>query len=285
MNSQIERLIKDSVAKLTLRGVETSAFEVRLLLAEVLGCEAAEVLAHSAPLTPEQLNRFEEFTALRGRHVPADKIIGRRGFYKYDFAVSRDVLSPRPDTEILVEAAVAGVRRSGCRSVLELGVGSGCVVLSLLAECPRLHGVGVDISAAALDIAAQNARALGVDGRITFRRSSWFDADFVAALGRQFEMIVSNPPYIASAEIAELDAEVREYDPLPALDGGPDGLDSYRRIAEVAPELLTPGGRIYLEVGENQAETVARIFEAAGLRREEVLEDLAGIKRCVILKK
>ncbi len=285
MNLQIEELIKHSVANLISRGVETSAFEVRLLLAEIIGCEVAEVLSYPLPLTPEQLNRFKEFTALRGRHVPADKIIGHRGFYKYDFAVSRDVLSPRPDTEILVEAAIAGARRNNCRTTLELGVGSGCIVLSLLAECPQLRGVGVDISAEALNIAVQNAAALGVAERITFRQSNWFDDDFVAALGQSFDMIVSNPPYIASAEIAALDAEVREYDPLPALDGGSDGLDSYRRIAEVAPELLTVGGRIYLEVGENQAETVACLFEAAGLRREEILNDLAGVKRCVILKK
>lgn len=285
MNSQIEQLIKQSAARLTSQNVETSAFEIRLLLAEVLGCEAAEVPSYAQPLTAAQQARFAEFVSRRGRRVPVDKIIGRRGFYKYDFAVNGDVLSPRPDTEVLVEAAIAGAKQGGCRSVLELGVGSGCIILSLLADCPQLRGVGIDISAAALKVAERNARALGVEERITFRQGDWFDKNFAAFIGQKFDMIVSNPPYIASAEIASLDAEVRDYDPRPALDGGADGLASYRRLAAVTPELLVAGGRIYLEVGETQAEEVARIFENAGFVREKIINDLSGIKRCVILKK
>lgn len=285
MNSQIEQRIKQSLADLSAHQVATSAYEIRLLLAEVLGCDTGSVPAYHGEMSSAQLKQFEEFMALRRRHVPVDKIIGHRGFYKYEFAVNCDVLSPRPDTEILVEAAIKGALSGNCRTVLELGVGSGCVILSVLADCPQLSGTGVDILAEALAVARQNAEAMELAHRLDLRRADWFAADFAGQFGAGFDMIVSNPPYIAADEILSLDAEVRDYDPRAALDGGADGLDSYRRIAELVPQLLNEGGRIYLEVGENQAREVSDLFAAAGLTPEEILCDLGGVERCVILKK
>lgn len=285
MNSQIEQIIRQTLAGLSAHQVETSAYEIKLLLAEVLGCNAGSVLSYPRGLTERQLRQFEEFVALRRRHVPADKIIGHRGFYKYEFAVNSDVLSPRPDTEVLVEAAIRGALAENSRTVLELGVGSGCVILSVLADCPQLSGTGVDISDAALAVARRNAETMGLAQRLDLRRSDWFAADFAAQFASGFDMVVSNPPYIARKEILSLDAEVRDYDPRAALDGGEDGLDSYRRIAALAPQLLNEGGRIYLEVGESQAREVSALFAANGLTPEKILKDLGGVERCVILKK
>ena len=285
MNSQIEMLIKQATDKLSAEGVVSSAFEIRLLLAEAIDCEPGEVLSFPAALSPQQQQRFAEFIKQRCRHIPADKIIGHKGFYKYEFAVSGDVLSPRPETELLVEAALEEMRRRPCRSLLELGVGSGCVILSLLAEIPSLCGIGIDISAAALEIAARNAETLGVKSRIEWKQADWFAADFAALFSQRFDMIVSNPPYIAAWEIPLLEAEVRDYDPRLALDGGTDGLASYRCIAKVAPALLNEGGKIFLEVGEGQAGAVANLFAEQGFVPENILRDLAGTERCVILKK
>lgn len=285
MNPQIEQKIKQSVADLSAHQVETSAFEIKLLLAEVLGCDAGSVLSYSGEMSSGQLKRFEEFINLRRRHVPADKIIGHRGFYKYEFAVNCDVLSPRSDTEILVEAAIKGALSENCRTVLELGIGSGCIILSVLADCPLLSGTGVDISAEALAVAWQNAEKMGLSTRLNLCLADWFSEDFTTRFEKKFDMIVSNPPYIAAGEIASLDPEVRDYDPRKALDGGIDGLDSYRRIAEFVPQLLNKGGKIYLEVGENQAREVSDLFAANGLMPEKILCDLGGVERCVILKK
>ena len=285
MNFQIEQLIKDSVAALISQGVETSALEIKLLLSEILGCDVSSVLFYEHLLTPQQQKQFDEFINLRKNYAPVDKIIGQKGFYKYDFCVTADVLSPRPDTEIMVEAAIEGAKRANCSKVLELGVGSGCIILSLLAEDKKIRGVGVDISKKALDVATKNAEQLGVLERIKFVQADWFVSDFISQIGQKFDMIVSNPPYIPSSEIATLDKEVKNYDPHCALDGGPDGMTSYRRIAQIVPDMLFSGGRVYLEVGEGQAEEVALIFKNQGFTLEEIRKDLSGIKRCVILKK
>ena len=270
-----------------MAGIEADGYEVRLLLGDVLGVEASALMFGEIEMDSAQEKKFHEFIEKRKQHMPIDKILGYRGFYKYDFKVNENVLTPRPDTEILVEAAIEKIEQQGKEKgkILELGVGSGCIICSVLAGFPALNGVGIDISAQALNVAKENAKRLGVGGRVDFRLGNWFDKGFLSSLGAGYDMLLSNPPYIRRKEIEELDEEVKRYDPLLALDGGEDGLDSYRQIALLAPKLVTPGGYVFLEIGEGQAEDVCQIFSKAGFVTEEIKKDLSSIERCVILKK
>ena len=275
-----EDFFKTTVARLAAGGVDSPRLEARLLLAFAAN-EPAEDFCPWRELSPTVREKAEKLIARRLAHEPLDKIVGRRSFYKYDFAVSKDVLSPRPDSEVLVEAAAALIKEHDWHTVLDLGTGSGCLLLSLLADFPMLSGCGADVSPAALAVAAKNARALCVEKRAELLRFDYFADDF----DRRFDLIVSNPPYIPTAEIAALEAEVKDYDPQLALDGGADGLNHYRRLADVAGKWLEEGGRMLLEVGCGQAGDVSTLFAAAGWQTTEILNDLSGIARCVILKK
>ncbi len=218
----------------------------------------------------------------RLNHEPLDKIIGSKEFYKYTFSVDCNVLSPRPDTEILLEKALGLLDDNKEYNIIDLGTGSGCILLSLLKEKSKAHGIGVDISEKALAKAKENAINLNVADRVSFINKSWTEDDFVKS---EFDMIVSNPPYIPTQEIETLDVEVKKYDPITALDGGVSGLKCYEEIAKIAYQLLKKDGYILLEVGYNQAEDVANIFQENGLLLVDIAKDLAGINRCVILKK
>ncbi|MBQ8465884.1 MAG: peptide chain release factor N(5)-glutamine methyltransferase [Alphaproteobacteria bacterium] len=273
------------ITKLAQAGISSPRMEAKLLLAFLLKKEENSIDILNAQLNQEQQN---ELACLLHRRInnrePLDKILGHKGFYKYDFFVNSDVLSPRPETEILLEKALSLAVKEDL-SILDLGTGSGCILLSLLKERPLATGVGVDVSAKALDVARKNAENLAVSSQVKWLNKSWFDEDFLSFFSRPFDIIVSNPPYIADAEIKTLDKEVREYDPLPALSGGRDGLESYRRIAEVTPFLLSKEGYILLECGLGQADQVNEIFIAQGLEPFGILKDLQGIERCIILKK
>lgn len=248
--------------------------------------EAGIILQKAAPsypnLTAEEKAAAYAMLSRRLRHEPLDKIIGCREFYKSVFKVNGDVLSPRPDTEILVEKALALLPEDSESRILDLGTGSGCILLSLLAERKQAVGVGLDVSPAALAVAAENAEALGLGGRCRLLAGSWNDTLFSSG---SFDMIVSNPPYIAHDEIEKLDTEVKDFDPPMALDGGADGYGCYREIAALAPVVLKKGGFILLESGAGQAERITEIFIRGGLELVETAKDLAGINRCVILKK
>lgn len=265
--------------------IPSPRLEARLLLAHVLHQNENDASILQTSLTQSQEKTLRELLSKRiEKHYPLDKLIGHKGFYKYDFAVSEDVLSPRPDTEILVEKAVQ-ISNQRKIQILDLGTGSGCILLSLLKENEQATGVGVDISAAALNVARQNAQQLGVNNRVSWLNTSWFEENFINQFSHPFELIVSNPPYIPASDIAELEAEVKDHDPLAALSGGRDGLTSYRRLAEIAPQLLAEEGTILLECGINQAQQVAEMFVANGLTLTEIVADLQGIDRCIILKK
>ncbi|MDR1694155.1 MAG: peptide chain release factor N(5)-glutamine methyltransferase [Lactobacillaceae bacterium] len=216
---------------------------------------------------------------------PICKIIGKKDFYKHTFKVSEDVLSPRPDTETLVECAIEIIKKNKIQNILELGVGSGCIILSVLYEFGNIRGVGMDISNKAIDIAQENAKNIGVAERISFVNKSWFDDDIKEVLNKKFDIIISNPPYIVSSDISVLDREVKDYDPLIALDGGTDGLRDYRQIASVSGGLLNDNGYILLEVGLGQSKDVSDIFIKTGFELIDTVKDLAGIDRCIILKK
>ena len=247
--------------------------------------EADIIIKHSMPKYPSytsgELELAKSMLVRRLNHEPLDKIIGKRGFYKYEFKVNSQVLSPRPDTEILVEKAISIIDRDKNIQVLDLGTGSGCIILSILKDCPNVIATAVDISSKSLEIARQNALELGVDNRVEFIESSWNDIQFAS----QYDIIVSNPPYIPTKEIDELDVEVKKYDPIHALDGGEDGLDCYRQIAEISYDLLKKDGYIFLEVGYNQSELVNEIFKQNKFKPYEIVKDLSSINRCVILKK
>ncbi len=277
-------IYEKTIEALAEGGIESPRLEARLLIADALGVDVNQM-----PITPmgddnvqETLERHIE-KRLEG--MPIDKILGHREFYKNDFFVSRDVLSPRPDTEILVEEALKIIEANGSKRVLDLGVGSGCILLSLLAEVKDLEGVGVDASSKALAVAQKNAKKLKLTKRVKLLEKNWFDNGFVGVFEKPFDIIVSNPPYIKTADIEKLDIGVKKYDPILALDGGEDGLDSYRKIAEFAPFLLFDDGYLLLEVGRRQSRAVKEIFTDKGLVHLGTVKDLAGIERVLIFKK
>jgi len=273
-----------TIKTLSNAGIGSPRLEARLLIAHILHIDANDV--SSKTIIPENLMpSFEIAVQKRLQGMPLDKIFGHKEFYKYDFITSEDVLSPRPDTEILLQKALDLASQNTFQNVLDLGVGSGCILLSILKENTNIQGVGVDISSKALNIVKQNADRLNVASRCRFVQKSWFDEDFTSILNERFDLVVSNPPYIPTVDISSLDIAVRQYDPILALDGGADGLKDYRRIAELAQNLLKQNGYIALEVGINQAPSVQKIFEKQGLQHIQTLPDLAGFERVVLLQK
>lgn len=278
-------LIDNSFAFLKKKGIETNRFELKLLLAAALGIEPADLPFYTADVNEAAANRFEKMVARRAEGCPVDKIIGLKGFYKYDFIVNEDVLSPRPETEIMVEKALVLLKNTPSPRLLEFGIGSGCVLLSVLKELTNSRGIGIDVSAKALTVAAQNAERLCVQNRLELKNMSWFDSAADKLGDDSFDIIFSNPPYIPSAEIPLLDKEVRAFDPITALDGGADGLKDYGRLSALAARLLKKGGFLLFEIGEGQADAVVSLAQQQGLFLYERVKDLAQTERCIILKK
>ncbi|WP_114965208.1 peptide chain release factor N(5)-glutamine methyltransferase [Alkalilacustris brevis] len=266
-----------AVGRLRAAGVETPGTDARRLLTAALGIAPDRLtLQMPEPLPAAAAARFAGFIAARCRRQPVAQILGERLFWGRRFRVTPDVLDPRPDTETLVEAALA----APFVNVLDLGTGSGCILISLLAERALAHGLGVDISEAALEIARANAEALGVAARAEFRKGDW-----CAGLSGPYDLIVSNPPYIAEDEMPALAPELRVWEPRAALTPGGDGLDAYRRILAQAPALLSAGGRLMVEIGAGQGDAVAALFEAAGLEGVKILKDIDGRPRVVAGRK
>ena len=272
----------------TLRdgGIGTPALDARVLLASATGLSIEALIAKgNDPLTPEAELRLARYVSRRLSGEPVSRIKGVREFYARDFQIDPYTLDPRADTETLIAAALKNVARCHVQgrplTVLDLGTGSGCILITLLAELPQARGVGFDISPGALRLARANAERLGVGARARFAAANWFDG-----LSGRFDIIVSNPPYIASAEIESLSPEVAQHDPRTALDGGTDGLDAYRRIANGTARFLHEGGCLLVEIGSAQAEAVAGLFREAGLTvaRDGIVADLAGRPRCICAK-
>jgi release factor glutamine methyltransferase len=261
---------------------ETTALDSRLIVAHVLGRDAANlVLADRDPVDAAAEAAALALADRRGRGEPVARLIGRKEFWGLDLLLSSQTLVPRPDTETVVTAALAFVDRTASRdaalSVLDLGTGSGAILLSILSELPNATGVGSDLAVGALETAEENTRRLGMAGRVTFTRSNWGDQ-----IAGSFDVIVSNPPYIESGAIGGLPVEVRAYDPHLSLDGGPDGLGAYRELARDLDRLLAPAGGVFLEVGAGQAPDVARIAANAGFAAT-ARRDLAGVERVLEL--
>lgn len=281
----MRHFLEEISRRLAGAGIENPRSEARLLAASVLKTDAGSLLFGDRVLNPDEKEQINTLVNQRLRHKPVCKILGRKGFYKFDFKVSEDVLSPRPDTEVLVEAAIEAAQKLKKPKILDLGTGSGCIIISVLADVPQAEGTAVDKSEKALAVAKENAENLQVDSRLKFINAGWFDDGFAGLVGTGYDIIVSNPPYIPSADIAGLEEEVRNYDPLMALDGGADGMKHYRKIVETAAEILKPEGLIFLEGGINQERQIEEIFVGFGFSVLRIIKDLSGINRCIILKK
>ena len=259
-------------------GFDEAEREATLLLTSACALRRVDLIgAAEAPLG-EAAARLEAFTARRSAGEPLSRILGQRGFWSLEFAISPDVLDPRPETETIVEAALMSLaaRRNETLAVLDLGVGSGALLAALLSEFPTARGVGVDVSEQAARIARGNFATLGLA-----QRAEVHVADWAEGLAGPFDLVVSNPPYIRSADIAALAPEVRDHDPRLALDGGADGLAAYRALAPQIARLLAPQGWFFLEVGADQAMDVTAIMANAGLAELTTVADLAGIARVV----
>lgn len=224
----------------------------------------------------DQCEILEEYKHRRLAHEPVSKILGERHFWKYSFNISHEALDPRADSEVLIEAALHWAPHA--RDILDCGTGTGCLLLSLLLELPEAQGVGIDISPEAIKVASSNVDKLGLITRTELYPQSWEDY----APSRRFDLVISNPPYIAETEKPDLSKDVTLYDPALALFGGQDGLDAYRSLARALPSLLKPEGVVILEIGYLQAESVNEIMEKAGFSRLELRQDLGGHDRALI---
>jgi release factor glutamine methyltransferase len=269
---------KGAKARLDAVGITGPVIDARLLVEAAADATRADIIADPhRELTPQQEATLEAYLGRRERREPVSHILGRKGFWKIMLRVTPDVLTPRPDTETVVEYVLRDFPEHAPWSVLDLGVGSGAILLAILAERPAARGLGIDISEEALAVARDNAASLGLAGRMALMRADWsslLEAD-------SFDLVVSNPPYIAADVIATLDPEVRDHEPRLALEGGDDGLDHYRILAPEILRVLKPGGRFAVEIGYDQKEAVEALFREAGALGVTTIKDLSDRHRVV----
>ncbi|HUD51196.1 peptide chain release factor N(5)-glutamine methyltransferase [Parvibaculum sp.] len=259
-------------------GIANPELDARLLVQAAARCDDIEMIREPGKrLSDVEMERLRAFEARRLAHEPVSRILGTREFWGLAFEITPATLDPRPDSETLVETALELLRDSEAPAILDIGTGTGCLLIALLHERKDATGIGVDISEAALAVAARNAVANGCDGRAAFRRASWAEG-----IDTPFDLVISNPPYIVAGTIGTLDPEVRGFDPHLALDGGADGLDAYRALADVLPRLLRAEGHVVVELGQGQAEAVTGIFLAAGLVVCRVVSDLGLVPRALV---
>jgi release factor glutamine methyltransferase len=274
-------LVADIATRLAGAGVEAARAEAWLLLAAATGCRRAELMAGAAArLDAAGAARLDELVRRRAAREPIAYILGEKEFWSLTFEVGPAVLIPRPESETVVEAVLGEIKgRRGALRLLDLGTGSGCLLLALLSELPNATGLGIDDSGAALALAARNAARLGVAARAAFRRGRWGEG-----MEGPFDVIVGNPPYVAESEWPALQPEIREFEPKAALVAGADGLAAYRALAPDCARLLAPDGLCALEIGFGQGDAVAEILGRHGLKVTARHRDLAGIERCLIAR-
>jgi release factor glutamine methyltransferase len=269
-------------AQLAAAGIENARGEAWLLLAAATGRDRAELMAGAgAALSPAEEQRLAALATRRLAREPMAYILGEREFWSLPLQVSPAVLVPRPESETVVEAALAAINdRAAPLRILDLGTGSGCLLLALLSELPRASGLGIDRSAGALAVATSNADRLRLADRAAFREGDWG-----RGVSGAFDVVVSNPPYVARADAEGLEPEVRAFEPEDALFAGPDGLAAYRALAPDCARLLAEGGIVCIEIGQGQAAAVETILRGHGLRLIASRQDLAGIERCLVLRR
>lgn len=279
MSETLVSLWTDVRKRLEAAGIDTPVLDARLLLEAGAGVSRLEIVTDPRrEMSDAQVGAVNALTKRREAREPVSHILGRKHFWTLDLEVNADVLTPRPETEFVVEAGLqATLPADAPHRILDLGAGSGAIIFALLRDRPNATGIAIDISEGALEIARRNAEALGVADRLEIRQNDW-----AKDLDERFDLVVSNPPYIRSSDIEGLAPEVARFEPRLALDGGEDGFVAYRIIAAALPRLLKPGATFALEVGLGQAEGVKALVEAAGLTTDEPRRDLAGIPRVVV---
>lgn len=274
MSSTASALLFDAITRLKPVIGKGAARDARILLADTLGVEADRLtLVLPDAVSDQRAKRFNAAIAKRLQRQPVSQIIGKRLFWGREFLVTNDVLDPRPETETLIDLVLAGCPP---KRILDLGLGTGCILLTLLAEIERATGVGTDISPEAIRIAQKNAARLGLTARAVFQKTSWFDG----IIGK-FDLIVSNPPYITAQEMQNLAPEVAHWEPEIALTPGKDGLAAYRAIAGGLDRYLAAEGRALFEIGSQQAKDVCAIFAVAGFTKSQVAQDMNGHDRII----
>lgn len=260
---------------------ESAALHARLLLMHVLGISHEDfICAQKKGISAPQFAQYEEFVREAAKGKPASKITGSREFYGLEFIVSEDVLDPRPETEIIVDKLLAIIQEDAVEAphILDMGTGSGCIPISLLKNHAGMKATALDISSKALDIARENAQKHGVSDRIDFLESDWGEN-----CEGVFDYIVSNPPYIETKTIESLDENVRNYDPILALDGGQDGFDAYKKIFNDVKRLIRPQGKALLEIGYNQGAEIQRIAKLYGFAVDALIQDFSGHNRIIVI--
>ena len=269
---------KGAKTRLESAGLSGPVIDARLLVEAAAEATRADIVTDPyRELTPEQEARLEDYLSRREHREPVSHILGRKGFWKIMLSVTPDVLTPRPDTETVVEYSLREFPEHAAWRILDLGVGSGAILLALLADRPAAKGLGIDVSEEALAVARDNAAALGLANRVALLRGDW-----TAGLDSgQFDLVVSNPPYIADHVIPTLEPEVKDHEPHLALSGGADGLDHYRILAPEILRVLKPGGRFAVEIGFDQKDAVEALFREAGAVFVQTIRDLSDRDRVV----
>jgi release factor glutamine methyltransferase len=269
---------KSAQTTLKAAGVDQPSIDARLMLEAAAGATRMDILTDPyREMTPEQQATFDDYIARRARRQPVSHILGRKGFWKIMLSVTPDVLTPRPDTESIMDVVLPAFPEHMPFSLLDLGVGSGAIMLAILAERPAAKALGIDSSSEALAVARENAANLDLNNRAAFMHGDW-----TAGLGDEtFDVVVSNPPYIPTADIETLDPEVRDHEPRLALDGGADGLDAYRLLAPEILRVLKRGGLFAVEIGFDQSAAVEALFREAGAQSVRTVKDLAVRDRVV----
>jgi release factor glutamine methyltransferase len=278
MSPRSDALIR-GIKRLQAEGSGSARLDSRLLLAHVMGLSPSDVVTTSRQPTHEELVALDTLLDRRAAHEPVAYIVGHKEFWGLDFQVGPGVLVPRPDTETLITQALAAFPdESAPLNILDLGTGSGALLIAFLHERPNSDGLGVEQSPDAMIWARKNIAQHNLEGRVRLQGDDWLMLN-----DGKFDVIFSNPPYIPSADIDSLDRDVRDYEPRAALDGGHDGLDAYRALAPIIARHLKKEGRVFIEIGQGQEDKVPAVFAAAGLEALVVAPDLAGIPRCVVL--
>lgn len=273
--------IRSAETRLTVAGIDNPSLDARILIAQALHLDRAQLLSRSARVLEEpEIRDLDALIARRSKREPVGRILGAREFWSLSFGLNEATLEPRPDSETLVEAGLNVLRRASSSQplrILDLGTGTGCLLLALLHELPNATGLGIDRAARAVEQATKNAEQLDLKPRAEFKVNDW-----LTGIDEPFDLIISNPPYIAEASIPTLIPEVRAHDPLLALNGGTDGLAAYRLLIPALPRVLKPNGFAVFEIGDGQTNDVTRLFESAGFKNIQTRRDLNGIERCLI---